>query len=67
LWERRTECPGAFRVLTDHDEIVVECDSGQAEAVKGWDTRAMVDAMAPLMKPVPVDVGVKSAESWARD
>src|SRR5262249_30784195 len=32
LWERRHQCPGAFPVLVVHDEIVVECDAGQAEA-----------------------------------
>jgi DNA polymerase-1 len=56
LWERRAECPGAFPVLAVHDEIVVECDADQADAVKEWVTRAMVGAMAPLIDPVPVEV-----------
>jgi DNA polymerase-1 len=33
LWERRGQCPGAFPVLFVHDEIVVECDQDQADAV----------------------------------
>jgi DNA polymerase-1 len=33
LWERREQAPGAFPVLAVHDEIVVECDEGQADAV----------------------------------
>jgi DNA polymerase-1 len=67
LWERRAECPGAIPVLVIHDEIVVECDAGQTEAVRGWLCRAMVDAMAPLIDPVPVDVEVKSGRTWAGD
>jgi DNA polymerase-1 len=67
LWERRAECPGSFPVLVVHDEIVVECDAGQADAVKGWLTRAMADAMAPLIDPVPVEVEVKAGRTWAGD
>jgi DNA polymerase-1 len=65
LWERRAECPGAFPVLAVHDEIVVECDAGQAEAVGAWVARAMKDAMAPLVDPVPVEVEVKTGRTWA--
>ncbi|HEX5273158.1 MAG TPA: DNA polymerase, partial [Gemmataceae bacterium] len=67
LWERRQECPGAFPVLFCHDEIVVECGADQADAVKGWVTRAMVDAMAPLIDPVPVEVEVKVGRTSAGD
>jgi DNA polymerase-1 len=64
LWERRGEVPGASPVLAVHDEIVVECDQGQAQAVADWLKRAMVDAMAPLTDPVPVEVEVKTAPTW---
>jgi DNA polymerase I-like protein with 3'-5' exonuclease and polymerase domains len=64
LWERRAEVPGAFPVLAVHDEVVVECDAVQAEAVGAWLRRAMVDAMAPLIDPVPVEVEVKTAPTW---
>jgi DNA polymerase-1 len=67
LWERRGEAPGAFPVLFCHDEIVVECDAGQAEAVKDWLTGAMVEAMAPLIDPVPVGVDVKAGRTWGGD
>jgi DNA polymerase-1 len=67
LWERRAECPGAVPVLVVHDEVVVECADGQVETVKGWLTRAMVDAMAPLIDPVPVEVEVKAGRTWAGD
>jgi DNA polymerase-1 len=64
LWERRGEVPGAFPVLAVHDEVVIECDHGQAPAVEAWLRKAMVDAMAPLIEPVPVEVEVKVARTW---
>jgi DNA polymerase-1 len=67
LWERREEVPGAFPVLVVHDEIVIECDAGQAEAVSLWLKTAMVDGMAELLAPVPVEVEVKVATTWGGD
>jgi DNA polymerase-1 len=64
LWERRAEAPGAFPVLAVHDEIVIEADAGQADAAAAWLKAAMVDAMAPLLDPVPVDVEVSIAPTW---
>ena len=58
---------GAFPVLVVHDEIVVECDAGVAEAAKDWLRRAMVDAIAPMIDPVPVEVEVKTGQTWAGD
>src|SRR5262249_24122451 len=63
LWERKEQCPGAFPVLAVHDEIVVECDAAESEAVAGWLKQAMVDAMAPLIEPVPVEVEPKIAQT----
>jgi DNA polymerase-1 len=65
LWERRVECPGAFPVLAVHDEIVVECDADQAEAVATWLRQAMLDGMIPLIDPVPVEVETKIGKTWA--
>ena len=67
LWERRHQAPGAFPVLAVHDEIVVEADAGRADAVAAWLKAAMVDAMAPLVEPVPVAVEVKVARTWGGD
>ncbi len=67
LWERRAECPGAFPVLVVHDEIVVECDADHADTAKAWLTRAMVDGMAPLVAPVPVEVEANVGRTWAGD
>jgi DNA polymerase I-like protein with 3'-5' exonuclease and polymerase domains len=57
----------AAGLVVDDDEIVVECDAGQAEAVGAWVTKAMVDAMTPLISPVPVEVEVKVGRTWAGD
>ncbi len=67
LWERRQECPGAVPVLAVHDEVVVECDQGQAEAAAAWLRRAMLDGMRPLADPVPVEVEVKVGKTWGGD
>jgi DNA polymerase-1 len=64
LWERRDQAPGAFPVLAVHDEIVVECDQAQADTVAAWLRQAMLDAIATLIDPVPVDVEVVVAQSW---
>jgi DNA polymerase-1 len=67
LWERREDCPGAFPVLAVHDEIVIECDRDRADAAAAWLRRAMVDGMAPLVDPVPVEVQIDAASSWAKE
>jgi DNA polymerase I-like protein with 3'-5' exonuclease and polymerase domains len=64
LWERRDQCPGAFPVLFGHDEIVVEADAGQADTAAAWLKQAMLDGMAPLLDPVPVEVEVQTARTW---
>jgi DNA polymerase-1 len=67
LWERRDQCPGAFPVLAVHDEIVVECGADQAEAAAAWLKAAMIDGMAPLIDPVPVEVEIGAATNWAKE
>jgi DNA polymerase-1 len=71
LWERRHECPDAQPILAVHDEIVVECDKDQAEAVEGWLKKAMVDGMDEVVNalkvdgpPVPIEVEVESDRLW---
>jgi DNA polymerase-1 len=64
LWERRNQCPTAFPVLFCHDEIVVEADAGRADAAADWLKQAMLDGMAPLLDPVPVEVEVQTARTW---
>ncbi len=65
LWERRELAPGAFPVLAVHGEIVVGADECTAGAAAAWLRAAMLDAMAPLIDPVPVEVEVQIARTWA--
>jgi DNA polymerase I-like protein with 3'-5' exonuclease and polymerase domains len=67
LWQRRGECPGAAPVLVVHDEVVVECEREQAEAVAAWLKTALVDGMAPLIDPVPVEVETSVGHTWGGD
>jgi DNA polymerase-1 len=64
LWERRSQAPGAFPVLFVHDEIVVECDHDQADAVSAWLRQDMLDGMADWLTHVPVEVEVRTASAW---
>jgi DNA polymerase-1 len=64
LWERRDACQGARPVAFVHDEILVEAHAGQADAAAAWLRQAMLDAMAPLIDPVPVEVEVDVDRSW---
>jgi len=64
LRERRRACPGAAPVLVVHDEIVVECEADRVDATAAWLKQAMLDGMAPLVAPVPVEVEVTVAPTW---
>ncbi|MCE9561277.1 MAG: bifunctional 3'-5' exonuclease/DNA polymerase [Planctomycetes bacterium] len=64
LRERRGECPNAEPVLAVHDEVVLEVPEGDAEQAKAWLERCMVEAMAPLIDPVPVEVESKVGRTW---
>lgn len=72
LHERRHECPGAAPIVALHDEIVVECDEEDVDAVAGWLEEAMKDGMSEILtlgaggdRSVPVEVEVKSGKTWA--
>jgi DNA polymerase-1 len=67
LWERREQVPGAFPVAIVHDELLVEADAGQADVVAACLEQAMLDGMAPLIDPVPVEVEVTVARTWGGD
>jgi DNA polymerase I len=73
LYERRDECLGAVPILAAHDEVVVECDEEQAEEVKAWLVKAMVDGMEEVLNSgldtdnlerVPVKVEAEVVDSW---
>jgi DNA polymerase-1 len=67
LWERRDQARGAFPVMAVHDEIVVEADADRIAEAEGWLKSAMIDAMAPLTDPVPVEVQCSTSGTWAGD
>jgi DNA polymerase-1 len=64
MWEQREQCRDAVPVLAVHDEIVVECDAERADAAARWLKQAMVDAVSPMIAPVPVEVEVTTGRTW---
>jgi DNA polymerase I len=71
LYERRRECPGAFSIIALHDELVIECDERDVEAVAAWLERAMIDGMSEVLAlgagkdhSVPVEVEVRTGRTW---
>jgi DNA polymerase-1 len=71
LWERRSECPGAVPVLLCHDEVVVECDEGDAEKAESWLKKAMIGGMNEVLNGpgieeprVPVEVETQIGKTW---
>ncbi|MCA1595647.1 MAG: hypothetical protein LC772_04390, partial [Chloroflexi bacterium] len=65
LWERRSQSPEAAPIIACHDEIVIECPADRAGEAAEWLRRAMIDGMAPLIHPVPVEVEVSVGQTWA--
>jgi len=53
------------RAIAAHDEVVVECDEGDAEGVAAWLQQGMIDGIKALIRPVPVAVEVKIGRTWA--
>jgi DNA polymerase I-like protein with 3'-5' exonuclease and polymerase domains len=52
-----------------HDEVVVECNAQQAEDVKVWLQKAMIEGMDAITNgrdevQVPVEVEARIARSW---
>lgn len=65
LWKRRRTVPEAFPIIACHDEIVIECPEEFAAEASEWLRSAMMDGMAPLIRPVPVEVEVSVGKTWA--
>ena len=52
---------GAHIILQIHDELIVECDASQADAV----SKILRDNMINVHKfSVPIDVGIKTGKNW---
>jgi DNA polymerase-1 len=65
LWEDRHAHPDAVPVLVVHDEIVLECDADQAEAVAAWLTTHMEAAGAALVLDVPIVAEAATFANWS--
>jgi DNA polymerase-1 len=65
LWNRRAGCPSAVPLIFCHDEIVLEVPEADATSAAEWLRRCMVEAIAPLVAPVPVEVEVTVGRTWA--
>ena len=55
---------GAKIVSTVHDEIIVECDRTQAEAVRELLQSTMREAMGALFPQVPIEVEAGVCSNW---
>jgi DNA polymerase-1 len=64
VWERRHLVPGAWLVLACHDELVMECALAQVDVVIAWLATLMLDAAAPHLMPVPVEVETSAGITW---
>ena len=64
---RRYECPEAQLLLAVHDELVIEVPEVETDrAHRGMVYRAcMVEAMRPLISPIPVAVKATVGPTWA--
>jgi DNA polymerase I-like protein with 3'-5' exonuclease and polymerase domains len=56
-------------VLVRHDEVVVECETEQAEDVRAWLEKAMIEGIEAIMQGrgevnVPVEVEARISRSW---
>jgi DNA polymerase-1 len=66
LWERREQAVDSFPILAVHDEIVVEAPEDRADQAAAWLKAAMLDAMTPLIDPVPVEVEISISNTWGK-
>jgi DNA polymerase I len=64
MWERWRQVPDVVPVLAVHDEIVVEIGEPKSEPVTLWLKQLMIDAMAPMIKPIPVEVHFTLGTTW---
>jgi DNA polymerase-1 len=68
MYERRHEVPSDVKFcLAVHDEVVVECNETDAQAVADWLKACMKEGMQDLIPEVPVEVEISVGPSWAGD
>ena len=52
-------------VIFCHDEIVLEVAEADANRAAEWLKRCVVEAVAPVIEPVPVEVEVTIGRTWS--
>jgi DNA polymerase-1 len=66
MYERWSQVPADIRFcLAVHDELVVECNETDAQAVADWLRACMKEGMQDLIPEVPVEVEVRVGRAWA--
>jgi DNA polymerase I len=65
LWASRHRCASAKPVLAVHDELVVECDTADADHVAAWVAACLQSGMTRYLIRVPVRVEVTVARDWS--
>jgi len=65
LYETREAVPSARLVMMVHDELIAECDVGEADLVGQWLVSNMVAAMQPLVEGVVVRVDPVTVPSYS--
>ncbi|HYW88645.1 MAG TPA: DNA polymerase, partial [Chloroflexota bacterium] len=65
LYETREAVPSARLVMMVHDELIAECDVGEADQVGQWLVSNMVAAMQPLVEGVVVRVDPVTVPSYS--
>ena len=64
LYEDSRKFPNARVVNSIHDEILIECPEGEAEAVVAWAAQHMHRAMSRILQGVPIVVDHKIGKTW---
>jgi DNA polymerase-1 len=65
LWEQRKRLGSAEPVIVCHDEVVLECDAGEAEHVATVAAALLRRGMGRFLQQVPVEVEVVVCRDWS--
>lgn len=65
VWRTRDRYPTAAPILAVHDELVIECDEVDANAVAAWVQECLENGMKRYITRVPVRVDVTAARDWS--
>jgi hypothetical protein len=65
LWTTRHCCPSPAPILAVHDELVIECDANEADAVAVWVTECLQAGIRHYLTRVSIRVEVSIACDWS--